>query len=175
MSSENVVRETRLHRCSFHVGLGFESPLIYDESIQRSKQIFDEAEKLGFKMTVLNIGGSFPGGVRRRKQFLQVAAVVQGSLERNFPVGCGVKVIAEPGQFFSTSAWILCAKVVAVKDTVIDATYTPGMSNDLKSRMSRMQPVYKVFNQLSESHSAKHLEDAVAEGTVEDEHHSKLR
>lgn len=58
---------------SFHVGLGFDSPLIYDESIRRSKQVFDEANNMGFNMRILNIGGSFPGGVRKRKQFLQVS------------------------------------------------------------------------------------------------------
>ncbi|XP_022689917.1 ornithine decarboxylase-like isoform X2 [Varroa jacobsoni] len=154
----------------FHVGLGFDSPLIYDESIRRSKQVFDEANNMGFNMRILNIGGSFPGGVRKRKQFLQAAAVIENSLARNFPVGCGVQIIAEPGQFFSTSAWILCAKVVAVKDCVIDEVHPASTSTDLKGRMARMQPVYKTFNRLSESHSEKHVQDVVDEDTIEDEH-----
>ncbi|OQR69175.1 ornithine decarboxylase-like [Tropilaelaps mercedesae] len=155
----------------FHVGLGFESALIYDESIKRSKAVFDEATEMGFNMRILNLGGSFPGGVRKRKQFLQIAAVIQDSLARNFPIGCGVQVIAEPGQFFSTSAWILCTKVVAVKDCIVEEVHSASSSIDLSRRMSRIQPLYKMYDKLSASHSAKDLQDAVDDSTVADERH----
>ncbi|XP_003748398.1 ornithine decarboxylase [Galendromus occidentalis] len=158
----------------FHVGLGFVSPLIYDESIELSRAVFDIAKEMGFTMNILNIGGSFPGGVRRRKQFSEVAAVVQRSLERNFPTGCGVTVIAEPGQFFSTSAWILCTKVVAVKDTSIDKTHNPGAASDLRARLSRMQRRHLKLNKLGESHSQEEVADAAVGGIVAKEHHVVL-
>ena len=46
---------------SFHVGSGCGDPNAYYDAIKKSREIFDEAEEFGFKLTLLDIGGGFPG------------------------------------------------------------------------------------------------------------------
>ncbi len=46
---------------SFHVGSGCTDPSIYTETIYLARKVFEIASHLGFKMTLLDIGGGFPG------------------------------------------------------------------------------------------------------------------
>ena len=47
--------------CSFHVGSGCEEAGAFTVAVQQARQAFDEALELGFNMTMLDIGGGFPG------------------------------------------------------------------------------------------------------------------
>lgn len=46
---------------SFHVGSGCRDYPIYYKAIGICKGLFDQAESLGFNMSLLDIGGGFPG------------------------------------------------------------------------------------------------------------------
>ena len=64
-------------------------------------QVFDQAAALGFSMTVLDLGGGYPGGQwdsQGRFNLAPVAAAINQGLAKFFPVTCGVTVIAEPGR-----------------------------------------------------------------------------
>lgn len=46
---------------SFHVGNGCKDPMTYHKALRASRQLFDYAQKMGFKFNVVDIGGGFPG------------------------------------------------------------------------------------------------------------------
>ncbi|KAH9361551.1 hypothetical protein HPB48_001347 [Haemaphysalis longicornis] len=109
---------------SFHVGCAFKHPEIFTLTIEDARAVFDLGIKMGFAMTVLDIGGGFPGGVRKREYFHKVCETIRTAIDKNFPPSCGVEIIGEPGQFFVTSAYTLVTKVVGKKtqELVIDGS-----------------------------------------------------
>lgn len=97
---------------AFHVGCAYTDPSIFLRTIEQARKIFDLATAMGFEMSVLDIGGGFPGGLRNKEKFLKVCAALRSALDDQFPPSSGVKILAEPGQFFVTSAYTLLLKVV---------------------------------------------------------------
>ncbi|XP_073846735.1 ornithine decarboxylase 1-like isoform X2 [Musca autumnalis] len=93
---------------SFHVGTGCNELPAYDRAITESKILFDFGTKLGFQMTLLDIGGGFPGS--DHVTFKKICDIVGRSLERNFPED-NVNIIAEPGRYFVESAYTLICKI----------------------------------------------------------------
>ncbi|XP_037502352.1 uncharacterized protein LOC119376669, partial [Rhipicephalus sanguineus] len=74
--AERVLQEARTLGCnvvgmSFHVGSAYEVPEIFARTIERAKAVFDLAASMGIHMTVLDIGGGFPGGLRKRDKFFK--------------------------------------------------------------------------------------------------------
>ncbi|XP_075535328.1 ornithine decarboxylase-like [Dermacentor variabilis] len=107
----------------FHVGAFYQNPRIFARTIQMAKAVFDMASELGMPLTILNIGGGFPGGVRSIYMYKQVCESVRRATDQYFPASSGVQIIAEPGQFFVTSAYYLAVRVVGKrrKDIVVDS------------------------------------------------------
>ncbi|XP_077528824.1 ornithine decarboxylase-like isoform X1 [Haemaphysalis longicornis] len=97
---------------AFHVGCAYQDPEIFVRTIQQARNVFDLGTQMGFEMTVLDIGGGFPGGLRNKEKFLKVCAFIRSALDEYFPASSGVTIVAEPGQFFVTSAYTLLLKVV---------------------------------------------------------------
>ncbi|XP_049511913.1 ornithine decarboxylase isoform X1 [Dermacentor silvarum] len=97
---------------AFHVGCAYQDPSIFVRTIEQARKIFDLATDMGFEMNVLDIGGGFPGGLRNKEKFLKVCASIRSALDAHFPSSNDVKILAEPGQFFVTSAYTLLLKVV---------------------------------------------------------------
>lgn len=107
---------------SFHVGCAYKHPEIFALTIADARAVFDIGIEMGFEMTVLDIGGGFPGGVRKKDNFYKVCEAVRSSIDQLFPASSGVQIIGEPGQFFVTSAYTLVTKVVGkkTKELLID-------------------------------------------------------
>ncbi|KAH9370405.1 hypothetical protein HPB48_020398 [Haemaphysalis longicornis] len=97
---------------SFHVGCAYQSPEIFARTFDRARAVFDTAANLGNHMSVLDIGGGFPGGLRNRDKFQKVCDSIRIATDRHFPTSSGVELIAEPGQYFVTSAYALVTRVV---------------------------------------------------------------
>uniref|UniRef100_A0A3P8ZK87 Orn/DAP/Arg decarboxylase 2 C-terminal domain-containing protein n=1 Tax=Esox lucius TaxID=8010 RepID=A0A3P8ZK87_ESOLU len=72
-------------------------------------------KELDFKMTLLDIGGGFPGQNDFKLTFEEVYLFILNALKEFFPPSCGVSVIAEPGRYYVTSAVTLAANVIAKK------------------------------------------------------------
>jgi len=64
---------------SFHVGSGQQTVDAYVDALDRAKSVFDLAESLGLKLSVLDIGGGFPGDENDEVLFgfEQVAATIR--------------------------------------------------------------------------------------------------
>ncbi|CAH7688412.1 ornithine decarboxylase [Phakopsora pachyrhizi] len=93
---------------AFHVGSGCSDPNSYTEAVGRAKWAFELAAELGFKFNLLDVGGGFGD-----ENFSSLAAGLLSGLDEHFPVGCGVRVIAEPGRYFVTKAFELATNIIA--------------------------------------------------------------
>lgn len=93
---------------SFHVGSGCTNPDLYRDAISRAKYAFGVAAELGFKFDFLDVGGGFGD-----ENFERLAEGLVRGLDESFPVGCGVRVIAEPGRYFVTQAFELATNIIA--------------------------------------------------------------
>ncbi|CAD7087905.1 unnamed protein product [Hermetia illucens] len=97
---------------SFHVGSGCLDYGTYFKAIATARKIFDLSEKIGNRMTLLDIGGGFISDVQA---FSEVAKVINQALSTFFPSN-DVTVIAEPGRYFASAAFTLVTKVINVKE-----------------------------------------------------------
>lgn len=91
---------------SFHVGSGCGDPPVFRKAIAAARELFDYAATLGYNLSLLDIGGGFPGDTGT--DISVIADVVNAALEDYFPPGDdNVEIIAEPGRFFVSSAYTL--------------------------------------------------------------------
>lgn len=132
---------------SYHVGSGNGDASSFASAVHEARKAFDFAEQLGMKLTLLDIGGGFPGsecGVdldtaesayqsmslmgghdnpyAKHPSFRTIASHVRAALDECFPPGCGVDIISEPGRFFAKSTHTLAVNVVAKRKTVDEAS-----------------------------------------------------
>lgn len=106
---------------SFHVGSGCLSASAFVEAVELAYETFRTAEALGFSMTLLDIGGGFPGFDGAGPSFADIAASLREVLDELFPEECGVRIIAEPGRFFTAASHTLATCVYARRDIVLEA------------------------------------------------------
>jgi len=98
---------------AFHVGSGASDPNAFIKAVQDARFVFDQAESIGYEMHTLDVGGGFCG-----ETFDEMASVLSSALELYFPPH--IRVIAEPGRFFVSSAFTIACHVIA-RRTVVDA------------------------------------------------------
>ncbi|XP_049526861.1 ornithine decarboxylase [Dermacentor silvarum] len=112
-------RNLNIAGVSFHIGAAFKHPTVFQRTIEDAKAVFDVGRELGFKMDTLDIGGGFPGGARKLESFVELCCIIRDAIDTNFPPSSCVNIIAEPGQFFVTSAYTLITKVVGIRKNVM--------------------------------------------------------
>lgn len=100
---------------SFHVGSGCTDPETYTQSISDARCVFDMGAELGYNMTLLDIGGGFPGSDDTKLKFEEITSVINPALDKYFPADSGVKIIAEPGRYYVASAYTLAVNIIAKK------------------------------------------------------------
>ncbi|CAG2105571.1 unnamed protein product [Medioppia subpectinata] len=106
---------------AFHVGSGCQKSGPYLEAIHKAKNAFNIGINLGFNMTLLDIGGGFLGSAELAKlPFCTVTADINEALDQHFPADSGVTIIAEPGRFYTISAFHLCAQITSKRVVVTD-------------------------------------------------------
>lgn len=98
---------------SFHNGSDCEDPDAYNKSIRACKLIFEMAEELGHQMTLLDIGGGFPGDKNAKISMEELAIKINNALDMYFPPESNVEIIAEPGRYYVASAMTLVSMVIA--------------------------------------------------------------
>lgn len=78
-----------------------------------SRKVFDEAASVGFELSLLDVGGGFPGSSCSSGDisFQDIAAVLGPIVDSLFPPH--VRVIAEPGRFFVSAAFTLAVNVTS--------------------------------------------------------------
>lgn len=128
---------------SYHVGSGNGDASSFASAVYEARKAFDIAEQLGMKLSLLDIGGGFPGsesGVdldaaesayqsmsllgghdnpyAKHPSFRTIASYVRTALDECFPPDCGVDIISEPGRFFAKSTHTLAVNIVGKRRTV---------------------------------------------------------
>ncbi|UYV79493.1 ODC1, partial [Cordylochernes scorpioides] len=109
---------------SFHVGSGCREASAFTQAVADARHVFDVARhRLGMELSVLDIGGGFPGKAEPHVgQFEEMADAVNTALELWFPEESGVQVIAEPGRYYVTSAFTLATNIIAKRESAMDGT-----------------------------------------------------
>lgn len=96
---------------SFHVGSGCLDEGAFGEAVVRARHVFDQAAEMGFNLTLLDVGGGFPGAdVQDGTTFEKIAAILGPTVDRLFPAN--IRVIAEPGRYYVASAFTVCTNII---------------------------------------------------------------
>jgi ornithine decarboxylase len=102
---------------SFHVGSGCTDSSSYSDAIKRARDLFSEAEELGYKFNLLDIGGGFPGvsGVQHgvNIEFEEIATVINKAMDEHFNSFTDLQLIAEPGRYYTASAFSLVTHITS--------------------------------------------------------------
>lgn len=140
---------------SFHVGSGCEEAEAFAVAIQQARTVFDLALDMGFNMTLLDIGGGFPGQQSAPIPFSEIAHVVSEALDQYFPASEGVDIIAEPGRYFVASAFTLTVNIIAKRVVTKEKTNDDDpMNNQGPAMMYYVNDgVYGSFNCLLFDHA----------------------
>lgn len=113
---------------SFHVGSGCGDAGAYTKALTDARAVFDMAASLDMpSMTVIDIGGGFPGdstiyGQNRLPDFPELAASIREGI-KTFKESTGrqdVRFIAEPGRFFVSACTSIVTKVYSRKGGMKD-------------------------------------------------------
>lgn len=91
---------------SFHVGSGASDPSSFARAVIDARWVFDQAALLGYDLHLLDVGGGFTD-----ETFELFAARLNEALEEHFPPH--IRVIAEPGRYYTANAFTLATNVVA--------------------------------------------------------------
>ncbi|KAJ8289504.1 hypothetical protein GJAV_G00002090 [Gymnothorax javanicus] len=119
---------------SFHAGGRCTDPEIYSRAILDARSVFDLGAKLGYNMTLLDIGGGYPGSNDSNLKFEEFTAVINSALDKYFPADSGVQVIAEPGRYYASSAYMLAVNIIAKKVVTEDVEACDEKDDGAKER-----------------------------------------
>jgi len=124
---------------SFHISSKYGTAETYLNTIKDCKKLFSLGKDLGMKMSILDIGGGFPGSDSEgRITFEEIAKVVNESIEKNFADVEELRVIAEPGRFFASSSHTMVFNVIGKKKII--------ENNETKFLYYMNDGVYGCFN-----------------------------
>ncbi|KAG8857601.1 hypothetical protein FRB96_005619 [Tulasnella sp. 330] len=93
---------------SFHVGSGCYDSNAFADAVMRAKAVFEMGKEAGYEFDFLDVGGGFEVA-----NFEMTAGVLAAALEKHFPDRTGLRIIAEPGRFFVSTAFTLAVNIIA--------------------------------------------------------------
>jgi diaminopimelate decarboxylase len=144
---------------SFHVGSGCRDASRYEAALKDARELFDMGPEFGMNMSLLDIGGGFPGETHSmwnpadldpEPDDEKVGIPVDSDNEDNATdhfmyfteiaevVGPlidrlfdpFIRVIAEPGRYFVAACATLCCSVIAARTNQVDETFVPEPIDD---------------------------------------------
>ncbi len=96
---------------SFHVGSQCTNFDNYTQALAITSEIFNDARKKGYGLTLLDIGGGFPVPYDTHvPHFEKLAGLLNSELERLFPGD--IEILAEPGRFIVATAATLVSEII---------------------------------------------------------------
>jgi ornithine decarboxylase len=102
---------------SFHVGSGCMSTQSFIGAIRSAKSIFQMGEEKGFRFTILDLGGGWPGTDDDGIKFSEIANAIRPVLDEEFP---DTTLIAEPGRYFVAESHTLAVNVFAKRSVQLE-------------------------------------------------------
>ena len=100
---------------AFHVGSGASDPGAFIKAVQDARFVFNQAEGLGLDLHTLDVGGGFSSDT-----FEKMAGVLSTVLDEYFPPQ--IRIIAEPGRYYTSSAFTIACNVIARRTVEDKAT-----------------------------------------------------
>ncbi len=151
----------RMVGVSYHVGSGCDHLNTYSQAVAAAAHVFKVGAEAGHSMTVLNMGGGYPGDAPAHESlhsmpagFVDVAAQMNAALAEHFPEsridhvsGQPIQLMAEPGRYFVSACQTIATPVMAVRRTGDPA-------GDGMSRVYVDDGVYGSFNCIVFDHRA---------------------
>ncbi|ORX52269.1 ornithine decarboxylase [Piromyces finnis] len=113
---------------SFHVGSGCFASSSFRDAVLVARNVFDIGKELGFDFTLLDVGGGFPGSDNENISFGEVCEVLRTAVDKYFPAH--VRVIAEPGRYYSASAFTIATNIIARRIVKRDGSDDGIVGND---------------------------------------------
>jgi ornithine decarboxylase len=138
---------------SFHVGSGVGEAEAFAYAVKQAHETWQIATELGFKMSMLDIGGGFPGQANAPITFTEIATVVNGALDTYFPPDPNVQIIAEPGRYMVASAFTLTVNIIAKRTIVPEANAQTATKNEPSHMYYVNDGVYGSFNCIMYDHA----------------------
>lgn len=129
---------------SFHVGSGASDPSSFAKAVTDAKYVFEQASFLGYNLELLDVGGGFTD-----ETFELFAARLNEALEEHFPPH--IRVIAEPGRYYTANAFTLAANIIARRD-VSTPPGTPGGVSSKSYMLYLNDGVYGNFSNIIFDH-----------------------
>jgi len=96
---------------TFHVGSQCTNMYNWISALDKAKDLWDRAEKVGIKLTLLNIGGGYP--IRYTKDVVGIPAIeknINKAISQKFPKK--IRILIEPGRSVVGDAGIFVTKVI---------------------------------------------------------------
>ncbi|OMJ19250.1 Antizyme inhibitor 2 [Smittium culicis] len=164
---------------SFHVGSGCNDDNAFTEAITNARTVFDQASQLGYNLSILDIGGGFPSPKQRDGvEFKTIASNINNMLDKLFPPSMNIKIISEPGRFFSSSPFSLAVNVTSKRaisndsDSSLQAvpstsSPSPSNSDDTSFMYYINDGVYGSFNCIMFDHQIVYPQVLVRNGSFE--------
>lgn len=130
---------------SFHVGSGCFDSSAFSDAIRRSRMAFDMGREVGYKFSMLDIGGGFEDAT-----FDATALTISNAINTYFPnrKETGLRIIAEPGRYFVSKAFSLATNIIARRTptSAEDETEKKEDSDAPSVRLYINDGVYGAFN-----------------------------
>lgn len=145
---------------SFHCGSGAR-PETYVQALKDAKWAFDAGLSLGHPMSVLDVGGGFPGVDTAELNLAEIAQCMRPLLDRDW---VGVTKIAEPGRFFSATLQTLACQVIG-KRLRPDEKLKDHPDGNLRREYFVNDGLYQSFNCMLYDHSVL-LPEATSDDAV---------
>ena len=119
----NIVKTLKLDVIgfSFHVGSGCSSADTFYDAIYECRKACDIAERVGIGISVIDIGGGFPG-VDKEIKFEDIARRINDGITEFFSEKAAIQFIAEPGRYFAESSHTLVLNVIGKKNIIDEET-----------------------------------------------------
>jgi ornithine decarboxylase len=107
---------------SFHVGTGCQDGNLYGKAIKECKIVYDMCKEENIEITMIDIGGGFPGIDTEALNFEKISSDIQTSLAQHFGEIKNIHFIAEPGRFLVASSHTLVVNVIGKKENIRSET-----------------------------------------------------
>ena len=122
----NIVKTLKLAVIgfSFHVGSGCSSADTFYSAIQECRKAYEIAAKIGIDISIIDIGGGFPG-IDRDIKFEDTAKRINDAMTDFFYDELekgSIQFIAEPGRYFAESSHTLVLNVIGKKNVIDEET-----------------------------------------------------
>ncbi|OLY82873.1 Antizyme inhibitor 2 [Smittium mucronatum] len=141
---------------SFHVGSGCNDDTAFTKALMDSRKVFDLAAKSGYKLSLLDIGGGFPSPKQKSGvEFKTIASNIRSVLDDLFPVSENIRIISEPGRFFSSSPFSLAVNITSKRQINSPASFMYYINDG----------VYGSFNCIMFDHQVVFPEPLVVNGS----------